>query len=117
MRNSLHEGLRDAYARTYDDAARDPEWFWGHAARRSTGPAPVVLDRSNAPLYRWFTGGQINTCYNAIDRHVLGGRAEQAAVIYDSPVTNTKRTLTYRELQDEVARFAGVLHSLGVGQG
>ena len=89
MRNSLHEGLRDAYARMYDDAVRDPEWFWGHAARQLHWdvPPPVVLDRSNAPLDRWFTGGMLNTCYNAIDRHVESGRGEQAAVIYDSPVT------------------------------
>jgi propionyl-CoA synthetase len=119
MRHSLHEGLRDAYARTYDDAARDPEWFWGHAARQLHWDVPpaLVLDRSTAPLYRWFTGGMLNTCYNAIDRHVEGGRAEQAAVIYDSPVTGIKRTLTYRELQAEVALFAGVLTSLGVTKG
>ncbi len=119
MRQSLHEGLRDAYARTYDDAARDPEWFWGHAARQLHWDVPpsVILDRSHAPLYRWFTGGMLNTCYNAIDRHVEGGRAEQAAVIYDSPVTGVKRTLTYRELQGEVAQFAGVLTSLGVTKG
>ncbi|MBK6307780.1 MAG: propionyl-CoA synthetase [Gemmatimonadetes bacterium] len=119
MRHSLHEGLRDAHARTYDDAARDPEWFWGHAARQLHWDVPpaLVLDRSTAPLYRWFTGGMLNTCYNAIDRHVEGGRAEQAAVIYDSPVTGIKRTLTYRELQAEVALFAGVLTSLGVTKG
>jgi len=119
MRNSLHEGLRDAYARMYEDATRDPEWFWGHAARQihwDVAP-PTVLDSSHAPLYRWFTGGMLNTCYNAIDRHVEGGRAEQAAVIYDSPVTGVKRTITFRELQDEVARFAGVLTSLGVTKG
>ncbi len=77
----------------------------------------MVLDASAAPLYRWFTGGEINTCFNAIDRHVLHGRADQAAVIYDSPVTQTKRTITYRELRDEVAQFAGVLKSLGVEKG
>ncbi|HEX4935575.1 MAG TPA: AMP-binding protein, partial [Gemmatimonadaceae bacterium] len=119
MRQMLHEGLRDAYARMYEDATRDPEWFWGHAARQLHWdvPPPTVLDASRAPLYRWFTGGMLNTCYNAIDRHVEGGRAEQAAVIYDSPVTGVKRTLTYRELQGEVAAFAGVLASLGVTKG
>ena len=68
-----------------------------------------VLDDSRAPLFRWFTGGELNTCYNAIDRHVEGGRAEQLAVVYDSPVTGTERTLTYRQLRDDVARFAGAL--------
>jgi len=119
MRHTLHEGLRDAYARTYEDAMRDPEWFWGHAAQQLHWdvPPPVVLDRSNPPLYRWFTGGMLNTCYNAIDRHVESGRGEQAAVIYDSPVTGVQRTLSYRELLSEVANFAGVLASLGVRQG
>ncbi|MCC6930387.1 MAG: propionyl-CoA synthetase [Gemmatimonadaceae bacterium] len=119
MRNSLHEGLRDAYERMYEDARRDPEWFWGHAARQIHWdvPPPTVLDATRAPFYRWFTGGMLNTCYNAIDRHVENGRGEQAAVIYDSPVTGVKRTITFRELQDEVARFAGVLTSLGVAKG
>ncbi|MFP5354857.1 MAG: propionyl-CoA synthetase [Gemmatimonadota bacterium] len=105
--------------RTYDDASRDPEWFWGHAARAlHWDVAPqVILDRSRAPLFRWFAGGVLNTCYNAIDRHVEGGRADQPAIIYDSPVTGAKRTLTYHELRDEVARFAGVLASLGVAKG
>lgn len=80
-------------------------------------PWDRVLDDSAAPLYRWFADGELNTCFNAIDRHVLNGRGEQAAVIYDSPVTNTKRTITYRELLDAVARFAGVLRSLGVERG
>ena len=72
---------------------------------------------SRAPFYRWFPGGQVNTCYNALDRHVENGRADQAALIYDSPVTSTVRTFTYRELRDEVARFAGVLAGRGVGRG
>src|SRR5213076_3119653 len=61
--------------------------------------------------------GVLNTCFNAVDRHVAGGRADQAALVYDSPVTGTGRTFTYRELRDEVARFAGVLRGLGVGTG
>jgi propionyl-CoA synthetase len=76
-----------------------------------------VLDGSNAPFYRWFTGGELNTCYAALDHHVENGRAAQPALIYDSPVTGTRRTFTYRELLDAVARFAGVLTTLGVGQG
>jgi len=66
---------------------------------------------------RWFPGGRLNTCWNAVDRHVVAGRGDQPAVIHDSPVTSTKTTLTYRELQDRVARFAGVLRGLGVAVG
>ncbi|MBC7561841.1 MAG: propionyl-CoA synthetase [Gemmatimonadaceae bacterium] len=107
------------YERAYAASIADPEGFWGTAAAALHWDKPWdrVLDDSAAPLYRWFTGGEMNTCFNAIDRHVLNGRAEQAAVIYDSPVTMTVRTITYRELRDEVARFAGVLRSLGVKRG
>jgi len=107
------------YELAYAASIADPEGFWGEAATALHWDRPWdrVLDDSAAPLYRWFTGGEMNTCFNAIDRHVLNGRAEQAAVIYDSPVTKTVRTITYRELRDEVARFAGVLRSLGVERG
>ncbi|MBL0940415.1 MAG: propionyl-CoA synthetase [Gemmatimonadaceae bacterium] len=109
----------NAYELTYQRALEDPEGFWADAADALHWDArwERVLDARNAPLYRWFTGGQLNICYNAIDRHVETGRGDQAAVIYDSPVTGIKRTITYRELQDEVARFAGVLTSLGVTKG
>ncbi len=108
-----------SYANAYARAMHDPEAFWAEAAEEVHWDRrwDRVLDNSAAPLSRWFRGGQMNTCYNAIDRHVLNGRAEQAAVIYDSPVTGTIRTITYRELQGEVARFAGLLQSLGVGRG
>lgn len=107
----------------YDIAHRaslaDPEGFWAEAARDIDWikPADKVLDGSNAPLYRWFVGGELNTCYNAVDRHVEGGRGEQAAIIYDSPITGAKSSLTYAQLQDQVARFAGVLKSQGVDKG
>ncbi len=107
------------YDIAYRASIADPDGFWGAAAGALHWDRAwdTVLDASAAPLYRWFTGGEINTCYNAIDRHVLHGRADQAAVIYDSPVTQTKRTITYRELRDEVAQFAGVLKALGVEKG
>ena len=76
-----------------------------------------VVDDSRAPFYRWFVGGELNTCYNALDRHVAGGRAEQAALIYDSPVTETIQVLTFKEMLDLVSRFAGVLRRLGVNKG
>ncbi len=111
--------MHTPYDLAYAASIADPEGFWGAAAEALHWDRrwDRVLDDSAAPLYRWFTGGELNTCYNAIDRHVLSGRAEQAAVIWDSPVTQAKRTITYRELRDEVAQFAGALRSLGVRRG
>ncbi|WP_281783941.1 propionyl-CoA synthetase [Sinimarinibacterium flocculans] len=97
----------------------DPAAFWGEQAQHLHWHRPwdKVLDEATAPLYRWFSGAQFNTCYNALDRHVDGGRADQAALIYDSPVTGGSRTYTYRELRDAVARFAGALRDNGVNVG
>ena len=96
-----------------------PEAFWAEAAEAVHWYRrwDAVLDASRAPFYRWFPGAETNSCYNALDRHVEDGRADQVALIYDSPVTSTVRTCTYRELRDEVARFAGVLAAKGVGRG
>src|SRR6266700_3303553 len=107
------------YEKEFRRSLSDPEGFWGDAARMIDWyRAPtVVLDRSRPPFYRWFADGVMNTCFNAVDRHVRDGRGGQAALIYDSPVTGTGRTYTYAGLRDEVARFAGVLRGLGVGQG
>jgi propionyl-CoA synthetase len=107
----------------YDESFRrsidDPEGFWGEAAEAITWYKKwdKVLDASKPPFYRWFPGGELNTCYNALDRHVKNGRADQVALIYDSPVTKTIQKFTYRELLDQVSRFAGVLQSLGVNKG
>jgi len=97
----------------------DPEGFWAEAAEDITWIKrwDKVLDDSNAPFYRWFKGGVLNTCYNAVDRHVEAGRGDQAAIIYDSPVTSTVQTITYKELQEQVARFAGALRAQGVEKG
>ncbi len=111
-------------SRTYDEVygawRADPEAFWAEAAedvewfRRWDR----VLDDDAAPLFRWFVGAETNTCHNALDRHVAAGRGDQPAVIYDSPLAgNLKRTLTYAELQAEVARAAGMLRGLGVAKG
>ncbi|MBO0827891.1 MAG: propionyl-CoA synthetase [Streptosporangiales bacterium] len=107
------------YADEYTRSLGDPDGFWLDAARAIdwTTPPTRALDDGNPPFYRWFPDGELNTCHNALDRHVDGGRAEQAALRYDSPVTGTVRTYTYRELRDETARFAGVLRGLGVGKG
>ena len=103
----------------YNRSLADPEGFWAEAAEDIDWIKKWdrVLDDSNKPFYRWFAGGQVNTCYNAVDRHVERGRADQAAIIYDSPITGAKRTITYAELKDEVSRFGGVLQGLGVGKG
>jgi propionyl-CoA synthetase len=107
------------YAEAFQQSIDDPDVFWGKAAMGIDWyRAPtVVLDRSNPPFYRWFADGVLNTCFNALDRHVRAGRGEQAALIYDSPVTGTCRTFTYRQLLGDVARFAGVLRGLGVRAG
>ncbi len=107
------------YQQLYDESINDPIGFWDKAAKDIIWDKPYqkVLDDSNKPFYRWFSGGELNTCYNAIDYHVENGRANQTAIIYDSPVTNTIRRISYKELLDEVSRFAGVLRSFGVGKG
>ena len=86
---------------------------------RSTGTPSRrrILDDSNPPFYRWYPGGTLNTCHNAVDRHVDNGHGDQPALIYDSPVTGTKSALTFAELRDETARFAGVLAALGITKG
>ena len=107
------------YAEVHGRSLADPQEFWAEAAQAIDWDKPwdKVLDDSNPPFTRWFAGGRLNTCHNALDRHVEGGRAEQAALIYDSPVTGTLKTFTYRELRDATARFAGALAALGVGKG
>jgi propionyl-CoA synthetase len=107
------------YAEAYRQSLDDPEGFWGEAARQiDWHHAPsTILDASNPPFYRWFSDGVLNTCFNAVDRHVARGRGDQAALIYDSPVTGVTRRYTYAELLDEVATFAGVLACLGVERG
>ncbi|MFI5393913.1 MAG: propionyl-CoA synthetase [Candidatus Binatia bacterium] len=113
----------------FDDLHRrsleDPEGFWGEAARAIHWDRQPerVLDDSHPPFYRWFRGGELNTCFNALDRWVDGGdgidrlRADQLALIYDSPVTDTISRYTYRELRDDVAAFAGAMQRLGVTAG
>jgi propionyl-CoA synthetase len=107
------------YQAVYERSMKDPESFWAEAAELIDWDRPwdKVLDSSNAPFHRWFSGGMLNTCYNAVDRHVTAGRGDQPAIIHDSPVTGTKTVITYAELQDQVARFAGALLALGVTQG
>ena len=103
----------------YNRSLADPEGFWSEAAEAIHWEKKwdTLIDDSNPPFYRWFAGAECNTCYNAVDRHVEEGRADQLAVIYDSPITGSKKMFTYRELQTEVAKCAGVLRKHGVGKG
>jgi propionyl-CoA synthetase len=112
MTNSAYD---EVYAR-WQDA---PESFWAELAEAVHWYKKwdKILDASRPPFYRWFTGGMVNTCYNALDRHVEQGRGNQPALIYDSPVTGNIKTFSYRELLDEVARFAGVLFRQGIQKG
>ncbi|MGD2167778.1 MAG: AMP-binding protein [Gammaproteobacteria bacterium] len=109
------QSYRDAYANSLED----PAGFWAEAAemldwqRRWT----QVLDDSRTPFVRWFSGAELNTCYNCVDRHVEAGRTNDIALIYDSPVTDTVERFTFSELQNEVARLAGALAGLGVARG
>ena len=111
--------MASRFDEVHERSLRDPEGFWAEAAEATHWYKrwDKVLDDSNKPFYRWFTGAECNTCYNALDLHVETGRAEQAALVYDSPVTQTIKTFTYRELRDAVATFAGVLAAQGVGKG
>ncbi len=108
-----------AYDAAYRRSLDQPEAFWAEAAAALEWDRPWdrVLDDSAAPMVRWFAGGRLNVCHNALDRHVAAGRGDQPALIYDSPVTSTVRRFTYAELTDATARVAGMLRDLGVGHG
>jgi propionyl-CoA synthetase len=111
--------MTDPYEIAFKRSIEDPDAFWAEAAQDCHWYKQwdKVLDDSNKPFYRWFTGGQINTCYNALDYHIENGRGDQNALIYDSPVTDTIKKYTYTELRDETALFAGALKDHGVEKG
>ncbi|HPJ37975.1 MAG TPA: propionyl-CoA synthetase [Spirochaetota bacterium] len=107
------------YNEAYVQSLEDPEKFWGDAAGdiQWHKAYDTVLDDTAQPFYKWFSGGELNTCYNAIDYHVETGRGEQTAIIYDSPVTGVVKKISYRELLKEVSLFAGALKNEGVDKG
>ena len=119
----IEQGNATMTARRYDEvyarSLADPEGFWAEAAEAIDWDRrwDKVLDDGDAPIYRWFRGGRLNTCHNCVDRHVAAGRGEQPALIWESPVTDQAATLTYNDLLDQVSRFAGVLKARGVGKG
>ncbi|MFC6258525.1 AMP-binding protein, partial [Kocuria oceani] len=107
------------YAEVYRRSVRDPERFWLEAARAVdwTREPTVALDAAMAPLYRWFPDGELNTSYNALDRHVEAGHGERTALVYDSALLGVQKRYSYARLRDEVALFAGALAARGVGRG
>ena len=107
------------YRDVYEGWKADPEGFWMDAAKAiDWDVAPSrALDDSNAPLYEWFTDARVNTCWNAVDRHVEAGRGDQTAIIYDSPITGSKLKISYTELKDRVASLAGALRDKGIEKG
>lgn len=107
------------YREVYERSINDPEGFWLEAASGIdwVSPPNKALDDSNPPFYKWFPGAELNTCYNAVDRHVENGRGDQAAIIYDSAVLGKQETITYQELLERVSVFAGALRDQGVGKG
>jgi len=111
--------MTSTYDAVYAQWLDGPENFWAQAAEAVHWYKKWdrMLDASRPPFYRWFAGAMVNTCYNALDRHVEGGRANQPALIYDGPVTGTVKTFTYRELLDQAAQLAGVLVEQGVQKG
>ena len=112
--------MTDRYQEAHRRSLEDPNGFWAEIAEDLvwTKKWDKVLDDSNAPFYRWFVGGECNTCYNAVDRHVEEGRGDQPALIYDSPITGgVINTYSYAELKERVSKFAGALKAQGVGKG
>mgnify|MGYP001829141254 CR=1 FL=1 len=107
------------YTALHRASIHNPTDFWAKAAEGIDWAQPwdEVLEKKDSTTFRWFAGGKLNTCFNALDRHVQGGRADQAAIIYDSPVTNSQRKISYAELLSEVELFAGVLAASGVSKG
>ncbi|XP_075968005.1 acyl-CoA synthetase short-chain family member 3, mitochondrial isoform X3 [Anarhichas minor] len=108
-----------AYSRAFAQARDNPETFWGEVGQDINWfePWSKTLHVEDPVFPNWFVGGKLNMCYNAVDRHVESGRGEQPAIIYDSPVTGTKQIITFRDLQDQVSRLAGVLVKNGVQKG
>ncbi|MGB5865640.1 MAG: propionyl-CoA synthetase [Sulfitobacter sp.] len=107
------------YQDVYDAAKADPERFWLEQAKAIDwveAPKQALFSKG-ADLYEWYADAQVNGCYNAVDRHVANGRADQAAIIHDSPITGTKQTITFSELQQRVAALAGALVARGVSKG
>jgi propionyl-CoA synthetase len=115
----MKSGNHGLHQQMHTASIAQPEQFWADAAEALSWDKPWdrVLDDRHIPLYAWFSGGELNTCYNAVDRHVENGRGDQVAIQYVSPVTDTEYGITYTELQAQVSRLAGYMDSVGVKKG
>ena len=120
VRNNTSSAFRSVkYEAELQRSLQNPEEYWAEIAENTiwTKKYDRVLDNSNPPFAKWFPGGELSMCYNAVDRHVDEGFGEQAALIWDSPITGNKDTITFKQLQDKVSRVAGLLSKMGVGKG
>jgi len=111
--------MNKQYSKIYDESIKNPENFWGETAENIFWyrKPNKILNKKNPPFYRWFEDGTTNTCYNAVDLHVKNGRGKRVAIIYDSPITNFQKKITYDELKNQVSIFAGVLTNQGIKKG
>ncbi|XP_023934561.2 acyl-CoA synthetase short-chain family member 3, mitochondrial [Bicyclus anynana] len=119
MVNYDDSAVTEEYLKAYAHSLENPESFWSDVGKELewTKPWDRVLDNSNPPFTKWWVGGEMSVCYNAVDRHVANGRGSQVALVYDSPLTDTVKRITYSELQNKVSRLAGKLSALGVTRG
>ena len=111
--------MNNKFNEIYQNSIKNPEKFWQEVSedifwfKKPT----KILNKSNPPFYKWFEDGVTNTCYNALDLHIDEGRGEKVALIYDSPITDSKKQFTYNELKKKVSMFAGALRNQGVNKG
>ena len=111
--------MKNSFKEIYEESIQNPEEFWKNVSddifwfKKPT----KILNKSNPPFYKWFEDGVTNTCYNAIDVHIDKGNGEKTALIYDSPITNSKAKYTYNELREKISKFAGALDNQGVKKG
>src|SRR5210317_983862 len=111
--------MNKKFSEIYQNSIKNPEDFWQEVSKDIFWfkKPTKILNKSNPPFYKWFEDGVTNTCYNALDLHIDKGRGEKRAIIYDSPITGTKKKITYNELRDSVALFAGALKNQGINKG
>ena len=107
------------YQEIYQSSLKDPQKFWLDVSKDIFWykKPSKILTSDNPPFYKWYEDGVTNTCYNAVDLHVKNGNGEKLAIIYDSPITNSKKKITYSELKDQVSTFAGALTGQGIKKG
>uniref|UniRef100_A0A8I3X5I0 Acyl-CoA synthetase short-chain family member 3, mitochondrial n=1 Tax=Callithrix jacchus TaxID=9483 RepID=A0A8I3X5I0_CALJA len=116
---ALSSGSGSEYKTHFAASVTDPERFWGKAAEQISWYKPwtKTLENKHSPSTSWFVEGMLNICYNALDRHIENGKGDKIAIIYDSPVTNTKATFTYKEVLEQVSKLAGVFVKHGIKKG